>query len=129
MGDWKVNKIVYTAYESKADNHFSSFNRFDRHACLKNCFKGDAKALDEAEAKSEQLIQRFMYYLLSENAELPAVMRFDVLAHHTGVGSASVRIGELTELGGCFLGWPEGPKTVFDAVIKTCLGNDGRGGW
>lgn len=32
-----------------------------------------------------------------------------------------VHLGELTELGACFLGWDEGPKEVFAAVIRSCF--------
>lgn len=32
-----------------------------------------------------------------------------------------VHLGELTELGACFLGWDEGPKEVFAAVVRSCF--------
>jgi len=60
---------------------------------------------------------------------MPPILRFDVLAHRTGPGKASVQIGEITELGACFLGWPEGPEVVFDAMCKSIQGSDTRGYW
>jgi hypothetical protein len=62
-------------------------------------------------------------------SELPPILRFDVLAHHAGKGVANVRIGEITENGGCFLGWPEGPKVAFQAIMKSALGSTGLGAW
>ena len=36
---------------------------------------------------------------------------------------ASVMTGELTELGGCFLGWPEGPQARYNIGVNVapCL--------
>merc|ERR1719171_3422447 len=31
--------------------------------------------------------------------------------------------GELTEMGGCFLGWNEGPQTVFMAILESYFGS------
>ena len=61
-------------------------------------------------------------------AHVPS-LRFDVLAHREGPGKASVQIGEITELGACFLGWPEGPQVVFDAICKSMGGSDESGKW
>ncbi|CAD7934232.1 unnamed protein product [Amoebophrya sp. A25] len=115
----KIEKIVYTCYESKSEQHFSSFNRFDRETCLQKKFHNDEKALAEAEKKAYDLITRLYYALRGECSEMPPVIRFDVLAHRSRAGCANVMIGEITELGACFLGWPDGPKTVFNAMLRT----------
>merc|ERR1712046_161348 len=117
----KIEKIVYTAYESKADNHFSSFNRFDRNHCVSNKYKNDSAALQDAENKAQELIHKLYFALRGECSEIPPVIRFDVLAKRTGPGKSKIMIGEITELGACFLGWPQGPKVVFNALIKSCL--------
>ncbi|CAE7265464.1 unnamed protein product [Symbiodinium sp. CCMP2592] len=52
---------------------------------------------------------------------MPCVVRFDIMAHRLGPGKAAVMTGELTELGGCFLGWPEGPQVVFNAMLRACF--------
>jgi len=39
--DIKIEKIVYTCYESKAEGHFSSFNKFGREDAVKKTFEGD----------------------------------------------------------------------------------------
>lgn len=88
-----IEKIVYTCYESKDDNHFSQFNRFDEATCLKTRFGGDEKALSEAKRKASELIKRLVYALRGECSEIPPVLRFDVLAHRSGKGKANVMIG------------------------------------
>lgn len=128
-GEWKVETIVYTCYESKQDGHFSSFNRFGREDALKKTFASDDAALRDAEAQALELIGNLQVFLRGECAEMPPVLRFDVLAHREGPGKASVMIGEITELGACFLGWPEGPPVVFDAICKSIGGSDDRGYW
>lgn len=40
---------------------------------------------------------------------------------------AKVTTGELTELGACFLGWEEGPATVWRAVLESCFRPSIRG--
>ncbi|CAD7969549.1 unnamed protein product [Amoebophrya sp. A120] len=124
-----IEKIVYTCYESKSENHFSSFNRFDRETCLVKKFNGDEAALAEAERLAKELITRLYYALRAECAEFPPCLRFDVLAHKYAPGKARVMIGEITELGACFLGWPEGPKVVFNALLQSCTGANDRGNW
>eukprot|EP00392_Amoebophrya_sp_AT5.2_P000143 g143.t1 len=131
-GKIKVEKIVYTCYENKADNHFSSFNRFDRATCLEKKFHNDEKALAEAERLAHGLITRLYYALRGECAEMPPALRFDVLAHRSGPGSARVMIGEITELGACFLGWPEGPQVVFRGLLQSAGNSNAanvRGTW
>jgi len=124
-----IEKVVYTCYESSDENHFSDFNRFDRETCVKNRFKGDDSALADAEAKAKELIGRLLIALRGESCEMPPVLRFDILAKRTGPGKAKVAIGEITELGACFLGWSDGPRTCFKALIRSCLGADDMGTW
>jgi hypothetical protein len=55
----------------------------------------------------------------SETSEMPVFCRFDILVKYDKMGSAQVTTGELTELGGCFLGWEEGPAQVFNAILMS----------
>jgi len=117
----KPKKIIYTVFKSKDSGSFRDFDRFDRKDCLKTCFQNDDAALADAEAQSQVLMERWLRWLQAQSHELPVVIRFDILAKRTGPGKAKVMTGELTELGGCFLGWPEGPQVVMGAMLRSCL--------
>jgi len=118
---WKPKKIIYTVFKSKESNSFRDFDRFDRKGCLKSCFQNDDAALADAEAQAEELIGRWLQWLQAQTHEMPVVTRFDILAKRTGPGTAKVMTGELTELGGCFLGWPSGPNVVMSAMLRSCF--------
>jgi len=49
------------------------------------------------------------------------VIRTDFLVRRTGPGKADLYSGELTELGGCFLGWRQGPQHIWRAVVSSVL--------
>eukprot|EP00927_Polykrikos_kofoidii_P021995 TRINITY_DN20660_c0_g1_i1.p1 TRINITY_DN20660_c0_g1~~TRINITY_DN20660_c0_g1_i1.p1 ORF type:complete len:619 (+),score=102.47 TRINITY_DN20660_c0_g1_i1:82-1938(+) len=117
----KPKKIVYTVMKSVTDNCFREFDRFERAGALKQCFQLDDAALADAERQAQGLIIRWLSWLQAQCSELPPVVRFDILAKRTGPGQAKVMTGELTELGGCFLGWPQGPQVVFGAMVRSCL--------
>jgi hypothetical protein len=115
----KPKKIIYTVFKSKDEGSFRNFDRYDREKCLSTCFENDDAALADAERQAEELIVRWIEWLQAQTHELPVVTRFDIMAKRTGPGTARITTGELTELGGCFLGWPEGPQTVFAAMIRS----------
>jgi len=117
----KAKKIIYTVFKSKDSGSFRDFDRYDRKGALKTCFENDDAALADAEAKAEVLMERWLRWLSAQSHELPVVIRFDILAKRTGPGTAKVMTGELTELGGCFLGWPNGPSVVMGAMLRSCL--------
>jgi len=117
----KPKKRIYTVFKSNEGGSFRNFDRFDRPGCLNSTFKGDDAALTDAESQCDELILRWLQWLQAQSHELPAVMRVDILIKRTGQGKAVITTGELTELGGCFLGWQEGPKTVFSAMIRSCF--------
>jgi len=117
----RPKKIIYTVMKSVEDNCFREFDRFDRQRCLQSCFEADDAALADAEKQAEVLIHRWLGWLQAQTCELPTVVRFDILAKRTGPGTANVMTGELTELGGCFLGWPQGPQVVFSAMLRSCF--------
>merc|ERR1712137_1018137 len=108
---FKPKKIVYTIMKSVEDNCFREFDKFDRAQCLQRCFSHDEEAMQDAERQASVLIARWLQWIQAQTHELPTVIRFDILATRVGPGRAAVHTGELTELGGCFLGWPEGPST------------------
>jgi hypothetical protein len=114
-------KRIYTVFKSRDQGSFRNFDRYDRQGCLTETFHNDDAALADAERQADELIVRWLEWMQAQSHELPVVMRFDILAKHVGQGRAEVRTGELTELGGCFLGWPEGPKVVFGAMLRSCF--------
>ncbi|CAE7029019.1 unnamed protein product [Symbiodinium natans] len=118
---WKPKQIIYTVFKSKEDNSFRNFDRYDRLGCLGKCFQNDDAALADAERQAEALIARWIQWLQAQTHQLPVVVRFDIVAKRTGPGKAVVHTGELTELGGCFLGWAKGPQVVFPAMLRACF--------
>eukprot|EP00929_Paragymnodinium_shiwhaense_P008913 TRINITY_DN1128_c0_g3_i1.p1 TRINITY_DN1128_c0_g3~~TRINITY_DN1128_c0_g3_i1.p1 ORF type:complete len:357 (+),score=100.68 TRINITY_DN1128_c0_g3_i1:161-1072(+) len=117
----KPKKRIYTIFKSKEGGSFRNFQRYDRSECQKHTFQDDAAAMDDAESQCDELILRWLQWLQAQSHEMPTVCRFDILIKRIGPGKAAVTTGELTELGGCFLGWPEGPKTVFAAMLRSCF--------
>lgn len=117
----KPKKRIYTVFKSKDSGCFRDFDRFDRNSCLQQTFMEDELALEDAERQADELIARWVQWLQGISHELPAVTRFDILAKRTGPGRASIATGELTELGGCFLGWEQGPEVVFGAMLRSCF--------
>ena len=119
----KPRGIVYTIFsEQSAAGGFTNFNRFNREDCLYKKFDGDIKQLEHQEKQIEELIKRWLFVLQQESAELPVVVRFDMLTKYLGNGKSHVTTGELTELGGCFLGWEEGPQTIFTQILESYIG-------
>lgn len=118
---WKPKKIIYTVFKSKENGSFRDFDRYDRKGCLRTCFHNDDAALADAEQQCEELIGRWLQWFQAQSHELPIVIRFDILAKRLGPGRAAVTTGELTELGGCFLGWPNGPAVVMGAMLRSCF--------
>jgi hypothetical protein len=119
---WRPRKIIYTVFQGNQGNCFRSFDRFDRAGAIEQKFQGDEAAMAQAEKLASQLIKYWMIWLQAQSAELPVCVRFDILAKRLGPGRAAVYTGELTELGGCFLGWQDGPKVVFRAMLRSAFG-------
>lgn len=120
----KAKQKIYTVFRSKEEGCFRNFGRFDRKGCLANTnFNNDEAAMVDCERQCDELIVRWMQWLQAQSHELPVVCRFDIMAKRTGPGQAAIATGEITELGGCFLGWPQGPKTVFSAMVRSCFKN------
>jgi hypothetical protein len=117
----KPKKLIYTVFKCRDSGSFRDFDRFDRKGCLRACFQNDDAALADAEQQAEELIVRWLNWLQAQTAELPVVVRFDILARRLGPGKAEIKTGELTELGGCFLGWPNGPSVVMGAMLRSCF--------
>jgi len=115
--------VICTQFqEETAHGGFTNFNRFGREECLNQIFRGDKAAYQNCESQMHDLIYRWLHYFRSESSEMPVFCRFDMLVKYDAQGSAKVTTGELTELGGCFLGWEDGPRTVFSAILMSYFG-------
>lgn len=121
-------KIVCTQFqEATSRGGFTDFNKFSLEESLDTVFQGDREAWLDAQTKSNALIKRWLHWLLVESSELPIVVRFDILVKRNPEGGTSrVYTGELTELGGCFLGWQEGPMIIQGAMVESVAYPRGR---
>mmetsp|Transcript_34644 Transcript_34644/g.83667 ORF Transcript_34644/g.83667 Transcript_34644/m.83667 type:complete len:577 (+) Transcript_34644:79-1809(+) len=97
------------------------FEKLTRNRILSEIWSQDNVALDNAHKTGSQIVTKILYWLRTECAEPPTVLRVDFMVKRTGPGTARVMLGELTELGACCLGWDEGPRLVNDAVIRSCF--------
>jgi len=113
-------KILYSRFQSMdSDNQFRDFERMPRDDCLHICFNSDEEALASAEQQAAAIGSRVLLWLKTECMEAAPVQRLDFMVRRSGTGQATVQLGEITELGACFLGWPEGPEEVFGAVTRS----------
>lgn len=124
-------KILYTRFcRIDEEDKMRDFERMPRDECVRECFAGDSEALAEAEKMATVIGGRVIWWLQCECAEPPPVLRLDFMCHRKAPGKAEVSLGEITELGACFLGWPEGPENVFGAVVRSVFRlpcRDGQG--
>ena len=105
---------------------FTTFSELDRADAVHQWFRGDAALADAAEHEVRSLVKKWLNWLRGLNAEPLPFVRIDVFvcvhdAPDGGPPRLSVATGELTELGASFLGWHEGPKLVFDALLRSCF--------
>jgi hypothetical protein len=115
-------QIIYTRFDTvNGEKMVTNFKRMTRKQVTDDCFAGDEASLTDAENKAKQLAGNLLFWIQTEVAEPPPVMRMDFMCNRVGEGQASVATGEITELGGCFLGWKEGPETVWRAVLQSCF--------
>lgn len=116
------SKILYTAFNTvDHERRFRDFERFQRQDAVNRCFAGDEAAMTDAEQKSTELGRKLLVFLSTECCEPLPVLRMDFMVRRVGPGRAEVHTGELTELGGCFLGWAEGPEVIWGAMLRSCF--------
>eukprot|EP01065_Artemidia_motanka_P049455 TRINITY_DN81_c2_g1_i1.p1 TRINITY_DN81_c2_g1~~TRINITY_DN81_c2_g1_i1.p1 ORF type:complete len:708 (+),score=218.77 TRINITY_DN81_c2_g1_i1:83-2206(+) len=121
-------KTLYTRFAAVESGKFTEFQRMDRQTCVDDMLFGDGEAMAQAERKAAEIASRVLLWLQAESAEPVPVIRVDTMVRRSAQGCVDVTLGEITELGGCFLGWPAGPSVVFNAVVRSCFRNTGPGG-
>jgi len=119
-------KVVATQFkEATSRGGFTDFDKFSLEESLTRNFHGDRDAWMDAQQQSLALIKRWLYWLHAESAELPVVVRFDILVKKLEGGRSRIYTGELTELGGCFLGWDDGPRVIQGAMVESVVMPEG----
>eukprot|EP01062_Namystynia_karyoxenos_P050538 TRINITY_DN3935_c1_g1_i1.p1 TRINITY_DN3935_c1_g1~~TRINITY_DN3935_c1_g1_i1.p1 ORF type:complete len:710 (+),score=207.55 TRINITY_DN3935_c1_g1_i1:114-2132(+) len=116
---------LFTKFSSvNSDGKPETFSSLDRAAALKEWFRGDDKALSEAEhIILKERVPAFIRWLLTESCETPAAIRMDFFIKLRGPeGKPVITIGELTEQGASTLAWRHGALLTHDAVLESCLG-------
>jgi hypothetical protein len=115
-------KILYTTFNTiDHEKRLRDFERFQRQDAIDRCFAGDELAMADAERQAIELGRKLLLYVTTECCEPLPVLRMDFMIRRIGPGKAAVWAGELTELGGCFLGWHEGPEIIWGAVLRSCF--------
>eukprot|EP00756_Hemistasia_phaeocysticola_P063623 Hpha_TRINITY_DN70_c0_g1::TRINITY_DN70_c0_g1_i1::g.110115::m.110115 len=114
-------RILYTSFRTVTDGgNFTDFERIQRPNAVQQ-LRGDEEALRSAEVDATKLGSRILWWLQSVCSEPPPVVRLDFMVRYRGDGKAEVALGEITELGGCFLGWDRGPEVVWGACLRSCF--------
>ncbi|KAH8097595.1 hypothetical protein JL720_488 [Aureococcus anophagefferens] len=102
--------------------HLSELERAD---AVQQWFRGDEALADAAEREVRTLVGRWLAWLRGWTASrCPSCASTSSSASTTTRRRApklSVATGELTELGASFLGWRDGPRLVFDALLRSCF--------
>jgi hypothetical protein len=124
--DGEPSHKLYTRFEpADDDGRFCEFRHVSRAEALSRWFDANEAALAHAERKINRLARRWALWLRTECSEVPAVFRLDCFVRPMrGPGNENrceVFTGELTETGGSMLGWADGPRTLFAAILRSCF--------
>jgi hypothetical protein len=134
--DGKLEKLLYTRFDDpdagdepvgeEDQGRFVTFSELERADAVQQWFRGDEALADAAEREVRTLVGRWLAWLRGLDSEPLPFVRVDVFVcvHDdpaTGAPKLSVATGELTELGASFLGWHDGPRLVFDALLRSCF--------
>ena len=134
--DGKLEKLLYTRFDDpdagdepvgeEDQGRFVTFSELERADAVAQWFRGDEALADAAEREVRTLVGRWLAWLRGLDSEPLPFVRVDVFVcvHDdpaTGAPRLSVATGELTELGASFLGWRDGPRLVFDALLRSCF--------
>jgi hypothetical protein len=118
----KPDHILYTRFCSvDEEGKMRDFERMPRSQATKVCFDGDEAAAVDAETTCIAMAGLVLFWMQTECCEPPPFIRLDFMVKKVGAGKSKCMLGEITELGASFLGWPDGPKKVFRALLASCF--------
>eukprot|EP00908_Phaeocystis_cordata_P020278 Transcript_31949.p1 GENE.Transcript_31949~~Transcript_31949.p1 ORF type:complete len:393 (+),score=156.97 Transcript_31949:805-1983(+) len=122
-------KVVHRVYSNFAwvdtDGYMREFVMKERADAVRDWLEGDEAAMSAAERRAAKLTASWLTWLHCQSCEALPAVRMDMLVKRTAPGSAEVFTLELTELGFSMLAWPQGPPTVFGALLESCLADTG----
>ena len=118
--DGRVAHIIYSSFERvDVDGYPRDFVKYERDHAISAWMDGDSAAMDDAEKKAFRLVRHWLTWLRCRSAEPTPCIRMDILVTRAAPGRAEVHTLELTEAGFSMLAWPDGPHTVFNALIES----------
>lgn len=125
--DGRIDKILFTRFEPPDDEgddagRFCTFKEVPRAQVQQDWCRGDAGRLADLEKQLRDLCSAWRTWLLALDCEPQPFVRIDAFVRWDDErGAWRLTTGELTELGGSFLGWRDGPRNVFGAVLRSCF--------
>ena len=118
----RVAKILFTRFEPPDDEgddagRFCTFKEVPRSVILEGWCENDSTRLQALDAELRGLCATWGTWLLALDAEPQPFYRIDAFVWWDD--GWRLTTGEITELGGSFLGWRDGPRVVFEAVLRS----------
>lgn len=122
----KVEANIYTKFCSiKPNREFGDFQQLSsKEQAATEWMKGDSAALEDGERQCLELTNHWLAWLRTQACEVPPAIRFDYFVGRTTgqAGKATVWTLEICELGFSMLAHRQLPQKVFDAMLRSCLG-------
>lgn len=91
------------------------------HDQAKKRWENDEACWTDAKAKTTELANRLVRWLLAANARPVPKIRMDFMVRRVAPGRAVVYFGEFCEMGACCLKWKEGPPRIWRAALDSVL--------
>lgn len=127
----KVEAHIYTKFCSiKENREFGDFKQlFDKKEAAKQWMDNDLQTCLDGERQCLELTNHWLAWLRMQACGLPTAIRFDYfVGRGPEKGKAVVWTLEICEMGFSMLAHDKLPQKVFDAILRSCLGNRGDEG-
>lgn len=121
-----VECFIYTKFcRIKENLEFGDFKQlFSKAEAAKQWMGGDLAALESGERQCCELTNHWLAWCQAQLAEMPPAIRFDYfVVRGAQAGQAAVWTLEICELGFSMLGEKKLPSKVFNAMLRSCLGD------
>eukprot|EP00397_Hematodinium_sp_SG-2012_P017184 GEMP01017560.1.p1 GENE.GEMP01017560.1~~GEMP01017560.1.p1 ORF type:complete len:602 (+),score=112.41 GEMP01017560.1:33-1838(+) len=119
----KIEVTIYTKFlQIKSNFEFGNFQSLDNEkiACTRWLF-GDQEAIEDAKAKGERIVNKFLDWLVIQTCEVPCGIRFDFFVKRVEPGVCTIHTLEICEMGFSVLANKELPKKIFPALVGSCF--------